>query len=658
MVERWQPLTVTKGDLGRLRLRIKPPGGRIQDVTFFRGVPAEIVSFSSTDPFGDATAQIRFPQLSPLDDFGSGELRWLKDWSDVDIVYVDDANVRHVIWEGLVTSIEIDGGADDSSVTLTCIGALYQIDFYVAQPKYYPRPLRHEDLIKVQMQPGHRTHLRTGNFKHTFPSWWTVKDQNQNVTGYTTRFSGDWGRCLTGFVQDLLAVMQYEDGSQWTLLKDVGRVPHLQLRDTHTIHWTASVMSPGVEVGLTRDLSQVINVVYGEGIDSGGTTWRNAVIRGHGEKTDYHPLSYDSQVHPHKRNPDFSNDLLRIETHINFGEGYDFETGVDIANRRIQREREPGWAGTVTLSLDPEEGSRFLMKAGQNILLKHFRGTGEDGILFHISECEIDPLGGSVTLKVDTRFRDLLTLEEALMRNNDAKTPSRLLRINRKSQVFDDTKIPWDYSVGSGFIPTKAHTLPWGTEKPLYPWVSWTKKYPPKKHQYAYVAVDATNKDVKKRWAFTTIYAASKGYIRMSEFVAVNENGDPVNVPFHVSIYTGASTSYEVMPRDPVTGERHPFWPGAFQPVSETVEDNVPDLLAVGWGDGDQKAGYWPKLESEAAPPTGRLKEEGQWWFEHDAVISPEPILVVAFYVDNDDVPAGHTGPIYFMGRLWKAVDA
>ena len=57
---------------------------------------------------------------------------------------------------------------------------------------------------------------------------------------------------------------------------------------------------------------------------------------------------------------------------------------------------------------------------GDIILLKGFRGTGETETrgtnVFHISQVTMNPLEGTVQLTIDTKFRDLLSVEEAIAR--------------------------------------------------------------------------------------------------------------------------------------------------------------------------------------------------------------------------------------------------
>ena len=117
------------------------------------------------------------------------------------------------------------------------------------------------------------------------------------------------------------------------------------------------------------------------------------------------------------------------------------------------RDQRPGWAGDITLKVDPPEMSRWAIKAGMTLNLQGFAGSGEQGVHFHVAQVEANPLEGTVKLTLDTRYRDLLNLEEARVRARDPLTPSKMLQINRRSVMIEDLQAPWDYTAGSGFIP-------------------------------------------------------------------------------------------------------------------------------------------------------------------------------------------------------------
>src|SRR5204863_5631588 len=75
---------------GRFQLVVtgRGRGGRPVDVTVFRGAPTRIGSYADGDPFGDATAELNFPALTPFDDLDSIDLApWLMPGAAVDIYW-------------------------------------------------------------------------------------------------------------------------------------------------------------------------------------------------------------------------------------------------------------------------------------------------------------------------------------------------------------------------------------------------------------------------------------------------------------------------------------------------------------------------------------------------------------------------------------------
>src|SRR6185503_8239267 len=154
--------------------------GRNVDITTVRGVPTMITSFSSADPFGDASAVLSFPGITPLDDMDSIELRrWLRFYSDIDIYWapatpapgnadpvdlvIDPATNRAnltapytnavKVWEGYIASMAFN---DESGLEVSCQGALFQVDRYKAKPFFPNRPWPLEALIAEQFDLVHR----------------------------------------------------------------------------------------------------------------------------------------------------------------------------------------------------------------------------------------------------------------------------------------------------------------------------------------------------------------------------------------------------------------------------------------------------------------------------------------------------------------------
>ena len=73
---------------GRFQIMITKAGHAPVDVTMLRGAPTKLASYSSGDPFGDATAVLEFPALTGFDDLDSADVgSWLGDFANVDVFW-------------------------------------------------------------------------------------------------------------------------------------------------------------------------------------------------------------------------------------------------------------------------------------------------------------------------------------------------------------------------------------------------------------------------------------------------------------------------------------------------------------------------------------------------------------------------------------------
>lgn len=713
---------------GRFQIIITKNGYPPTDVTMLRGVPTLLDSYASADPFGDATAQLTFPQLSGFEDLDSADVGcWLGDFSDVDIWWVpalattpgegdvlspltnapdaitplavSGTDARIKVWEGFIASIELSAEEDKHSISVQCQGALFQLDRYLQKPFYPPRPQPLEAMIKGVFDKGARPHLRTAPLVIAWPAGWTkvappytkANTYTPKVapgskwSGYASRSTGAWDRALTGYCQDLLAVMLTQPGcgvpagDQWTITQRragagwAGRTPVLGVRArTRPSDFTLWLGTPGLSCSLTRDTTQVANIIYGDGTGLDGTVWRNAVISADGSRTDYAPLAAAAEIWPYANNKQFSHQAFAAEAYLKYGTGFDQDDAITSAEQTLARDRDPGWSGTLKLRIDPTpELPRFLVRAGMTVRLQGLAGTGSAGLAFHIAEVNISPADGSVTCKIDTRYRDLLNLDEALVRTRDPLTPSKLLQVNRASVLIEDIMAPWDYTAGSGFVPKAS--VPFHRYKPAtqpFPWASWALLHPPFHFPQFYVRVNANAATRRGRWTGPVpILASEKGSIRHSEFACYDKYGRVLKIPFHISIYqynvTVAAMPYDGLgpspyinnafePMDPATGLP---WPTGYHLPAD------PSIL-IGWGNRQvgvyQRAGFSPGRESDGDSPTGLLVDDADWNYDNTfqnvfkgpllhPVKTSEITIHAMFYAE-------HSEPVYFMGRLYRAV--
>lgn len=701
--------TTTTAAAGTWQVVVTAPGGAPTDVTVVRDARTIIDSYSFMDPFGEGVATLKFPSISGYDDLESPELSaWLTEESNVDLYWVPAVagtdmfnpvtgkrdlgfGTESVLWEGFVANLGVEETENGSMVVASCQGALLQGDRYLAKPAFPPRPYTYEYMLSQEFSPLRRPNLRTKPLKVVWPRNWAKKQTGgettrftpvgakpgQFVTGYWSRDTGAWDRVTTGFAQSLLAVMFTQEdsgttpGNQWRLMNYPGRQPVLEVRDRfREADFSFWYGQAGFKTSnMDRDATQKANVYYGEGTGVDGTGWRNAVISADGARTDYAPLAWHPSVYPTQDNPYYDKTRMVYETYQRFGSGFDQASGTETSRKQLARDYDPGWTGTLTISVDPTALlSRWQIRAGMTVLIKGFMGTGETGMRFHIAEAVHSPEAGTVTCKVDSKYRDLLTLEEVVARTRDPLTPSKMLQINRRTVLVEDVMAPWDYTAGSGFMPRRAKDMVFnaGARKSLFPWTSLAQSFPPKDYPQYYVKVKAGASSPNGRWAFFPILMSQAGSIRRIEVVAFDKNGViDTTCEFHVSLYYANVTLIAM----PMSGGQHSaFFPGAF----ETTQPNGapwpagnffgPDeSYIVGWGNYDNRAGYSPGSYVAGNPKTGKLIDEGGFSYNctnnPNWIVSAKPgqkqptsaiTIHAAIYAESS------LKNIYFLGRMFK----
>jgi putative peptidoglycan binding protein len=231
-------------------------GGK--DVTYFRGVPAQIGGYQLTEPYGFGPADFGLPQLTPfeVDAWGTGELRWMGNGKPVRLVQVDaDGSFVRKVWEGLVTAAEVTTGG----VLLHCDG---KASGRLAMRAKLP------DLFAIRHPVGRKIYA-------------AFQRVNLQVTPYLGGLVGDIvdGRGYSGsyldYVDGLLAQTIDVDGTQYTVMPHTDGTWHLGLKDTDTIDCTAHYGATGVDIDLTDDLTERPNAVYGSGVSPEGLVWVN-----------------------------------------------------------------------------------------------------------------------------------------------------------------------------------------------------------------------------------------------------------------------------------------------------------------------------------------------------------------------------------------------
>jgi len=519
---------------------------------------------------------------------------------------------------------------------------------------------------------------------HKFTPW----------TTWLTRSTGTWDKALTGYIQSQLATMyampdsalrtgepssgtDITNGDQWTITCDPGRQPRLYLRrqsDPPTL--VASYGGLGVDARLTEDGGLSYNVVFAQGTGPDGISWNGMLPLGDAAYLTWEPVwplpADDSLYVGWERN----NNLLEnydgyaayrdrsegnqvIERYIaDFPSGIGPDEGLQIARMWAERDAEPGWSGSITLSVDlktPEGGvvSKWDIQPGDVLHLAGFQGELNvvQGInKFHVSQVTKSPQDGTVTLTVDTKYRDLLTIEHAIASGKDTLSVVRANRTGQMMNQIQDIAAPWSANHGAGVMPTSSHKS-W-IKSEVFPYTdftttvgnrpkdlfrrpfrddgqgfshseSWASTNPRKRvvkmietprkadqpdkvlslqntlngsdlSKGLYVPVQAGAADKTRRWAFFPLLLASAGSIYRTEFACYDKNGALAPVEYSVTMYS-ADVDQSSMPMDLYNDPEGTFsalWDGAFEKVRRSGQPWPETEAAWHWGNDTQQIGW------------------------------------------------------------------
>jgi len=173
----------------------------------------------------------------------------------------------------------------------------------------------------------------------------------------------------------------------------------------------------------------------------------------------YAPLWETARVEPYTYSPSgaivgygpfFTKNAVRVERYEKMGQMVGKSQGLLSAYLEGDRMNAPPWVGSITLTSDPEEGSRFEIVAGQNILLRYFHGRSQ---LMHISAVTVTVTKMSVKLTVASIATDLMTLAAIYARDQQALGVSRQARPNLNNLNISSSTVTFDSESGAGVIP-------------------------------------------------------------------------------------------------------------------------------------------------------------------------------------------------------------
>lgn len=631
-------------------------------------------------------------------------------------------SLAETVWEGFVLSIE----STNDGVVLQCQGALWQLDRYYAKPLNPYRPKTVESVISSYFD-NRRRGLWTKPLRIEWPENWNIQydalayskfaqqgdryvptdvnyELSPNWTGYVTRDTGGWDKILTGYINGKLGILYAQPdvgdpllskGDQWTIYKEAGRQPVMKVRrqtlDPTLVAWYGQ---PGLTARLTRDGNTASNVVFGRGTGVDGTQWDERVYPDNVPWNTYTPLAWDDNTYRgneagfplrdlydgYNAKYEREHNITVIERYVNnFPAGIELEEAQKIAENWIERDKEPGWYGTIELQadlLDADDNpvSKWKIMPGDVILLKGFYGTGSAAVqgtnVFHISQVTKNPMDGTVSLTVDTKFRDLLSVEEAMNAGRDSLSAVKSLQVGKRSSMVEDLVVPWSNSQGSGYIPRQSkefvktdHVFPYtgnttsSGQRPRdvfqNPWLPGGKGDPVQGDiknaaggsnfmmlsnttktgkSPLYVPVHAGALNPSLRWGVVPVLMSQAGQISRVEFCAYDADGNVAPIEYHVSFYMNSAMHISNMPRQdnglgPTKANYAALWDGAFETIDPTTglpyvdaDPRRPDkAFKIGWGTYDRPAGYSPGAKnggaSTAQTPTGKLIDGATWDF-------------------------------------------
>lgn len=310
-------------------------------------------------------------------------------------------------------------------------------------------------------------------------------------------------------------------------------------------------------------------------------------------------------------NPHYNKSNLAIGRLVEYGEGVSKKEGLAFAKGEIQPriDYDPMWVGSATLKMDPEEGSRWEIKAGENFFAKFMypplKLVGiDDGLLLHISQASITP-GGDASLQLSYLAHDMTTLAAIKKRNKDTLDPARRGIQNRSSRITKDAVVPWDAEAGGGKVPL--HNLQGGF---------WT---------VVRIAGGQIGSIVTTRY----ICASSAGYGTLDTSFE-SESALSGAHEFCIAIFGKPVTSnfLKNLVGDPLSTSR--VWTTKASQLEKAG-------LIQAYGASDQPAGHWPGAGSEGDQLTGKLMDGSSWAWEST---SP-PYLWVAEYCNESTRVAG-----------------
>jgi hypothetical protein len=331
------------------------------------------------------------------------------------------------------------------------------------------------------------------------------------------------------------------------------------------------------------------------------STWDSAFATGTNEgavsNVFYDPLWELPEVEPYTFTPSgaligpsirFKPFIPRVERYEQMGLQVSKSVGILSATMEGERLGAPVWTGTITLTADPEEGSRFEILAGQNILLRFFHGRD---VLFHISAASVDftTTGMATTLTVSAQATDLMTLASIWGRDQAAHGVARQGRPNLTTLNTTANQVVFDSESSAGMVAPLS--LPGNT------------------------------------WVVIRVPFAQYGSVALTNFTTVSSA-----TPFAMAAFSGPVTPVNLLG----------IFGGAGPLVNDGAGNNPWNTNAValnnlgmlyGAGGPTGPCGYWPSDPSGTQTLTGQYIDASTWPFAPAPGYAPW--LWVAFWATD-----------------------
>lgn len=632
------------------------------DVTYFRGKRTPTPTYTLTEPFAYGSANLTFPQVSPVLESGSldvGELAWTKKGSVVKLQRVAADGTVKTDYRGRVIARR-----------LTSAGLLLEVGGILSGPA----SLLNRQVPVYRSVSDVATLAANAIDSRTSGGIQGVPFTSSGLTGI--EIAGTGGMTYLGWLQHLCSMAVARNGDQWTIMPTTwgGGTFTMRLKDSTTKHCTIYLDRDRAVPELVDDAAEQWNTGFGTCVTSDGMIVNGMVLPGV-EQADPPPFpgtlslgdsgddvltlswklvraglldrdvpltTFDAEteeavedlqdmaglpqtgavneatwnalfdvgvtgfslagarimpiVQAPKvrewnytangslagRNPSFDPNALRVDRDIDFGSGLT-EKGMRRWMRGHRaRIGDMTWTGTITLNGcaviagehnpgDPAPPAADVIPArdiqpGWNVWLPGLAG----GTLVHVAQVDVDPGDyDTVTLTVDTAYRDALELGEIIARNKDSRRNPRRewAHEQRGSTRIHDAVTPFNQKAGQITANVSLAADTWN-EVPVFAGQAGTVS--------------------KLRLALTT-------YCEFSVVAAAKKIGE-------------AKMNRRVGNPFPVDADGETVW------TSGVLDDFFADRLVVyAAGADDQPCGYWPKKHINAAGNTTSAPLTGVW---------------------------------------------